>query len=399
MGFDVIVAGAGPAGSTAARECAARGLKVLLLDRAAFPRDKPCGGGVNVRAARLLPFDLTPVLERVAFGVRFSLRGDGAFVRYAPQPLVYVTQRRRLDTFLVERAAEAGAEVRERAAVRGIERLTTGVVVHADGYTAQGRALVVADGVWGSTARLAGLTVPRRMSLALEAVVPMPGGLPARWTRVVALDIGSPPGGYGWIFPRGDHLNIGVGGWVDAAPDLRARLARLAERSGINPASLHGLRGYHLPVRRPGAPLVAGNVLLVGDAAGLLDPLTGEGIYAAIWSGVASARHLAAYLAGAVPDLQGYAKEVEGAFAADLRVAGRLHDLVHRAPGLFLRSIRYAPPAWRLVCRILRGDESYADAVRRFRWAARLVPRAQRDHARSSRGRISRSAMTSHSPR
>ncbi|MGH2403358.1 MAG: FAD-dependent oxidoreductase, partial [bacterium] len=75
MRYDVIVVGAGPAGSTAARECAARGLRVLLLDRASFPRDKPCGGGVNVRAARLLPFDLGPVVERVATGVRFSLRG------------------------------------------------------------------------------------------------------------------------------------------------------------------------------------------------------------------------------------------------------------------------------------------------------------------------------------
>ncbi len=347
---------------------------MLLLDRAAFPRDKPCGGGVNVRAARLLPFDLKPVVERVAFGVRFSLRGAGPFTRYSADPLVYLTQRRRLDAFFFERAAAAGAEVRERAPVRAVERHPARVTVRAGKDTVEGRALIVADGVWGPTARLAGLAVPRRMSLALEATIAAPNGFSPRWEDVVGLDVGSPPGGYGWVFPRGDHLNIGAGGSVKDAPDLRARIVQLVRAHGFDPSGVRGLRGYHLPVRRPGAPLVADTVLLVGDAAGLLDPLTGEGIYAAIWSGVAASRHLAAYFSGWTPDLLGYAREVEGAFAYDLRVASRLHDLVHAAPGLFVGTIRYTPAAWGLICRILRGDQSYADAVRRFRWVARFVP-------------------------
>ncbi len=374
MRYDVIVAGAGPAGSTAARECAARGLQVLLLDRAAFPRDKPCGGGVNVRAARLLPFDLRPVVERVAFGVRFSLRGTGPFTRYSSEPLVYMTQRSRLDEFLVEKAAAAGAEVRQRTPVHSVARRATRVVVRAGTDRVEAYALVVADGVWGPTARLAGLAVPRQMGLALEATIAAPGRFYRHWDDVVGLDIGSPPGGYGWIFPRGDHLNIGVGGWLEDAPSLRARLERLARVYGFDPSALRGMRGYHLPVRRPGAPLVADTILLTGDAAGLLDPLTGEGIYGAIWSGAAAARHLAAYFAASRADLQGYAQEVEGAFAHDLRVARRLHDLVHCAPGLFVRSVRHVPAAWRLICRVLRGDQSYADAARRFRWAARFIP-------------------------
>lgn len=375
MRYDVVVAGAGPAGSTAARECAARGLRVLVLDRAAFPRDKPCGGGVNVRAARLLPFDLKPVVERVAFGVRFSLRGTGPFTRHTSEPLVYMTQRSRLDEFLLNHAAQAGAEVRQQTPVRAVDRLATRVTVRAGSDTVEADALVVADGVWGPTARLAGIGVPRLMGLALEATIAATGRFYQDWDDVVGLDIGSPPGGYGWIFPRGDHLNIGVGGWLEDAPNLRVRLAQLARAHGFDPSALRGMRGYHLPVRRPGARLVTDTVLLTGDAAGLLDPLTGEGIYAAIWSGVAAARHLAAYFSGATLDLQGYAREVEGAFAYDLRVARRLQDLVHCAPGLFVRSVRHVPAAWRLICRVLRGDQTYADAVRRFRWVARFVPR------------------------
>src|SRR5688572_19617299 len=129
MQHDIIVVGGGPAGSTAAREAASAGARVLLLDRVAFPREKPCGGGGNVRAAARLPFDRSPVVERTVTGVRFGLRTRGDFTRRYPRPLTYMTQRSRLDAFLVERAVEAGAELRERAAARAIEPDAGGVTV------------------------------------------------------------------------------------------------------------------------------------------------------------------------------------------------------------------------------------------------------------------------------
>ncbi|HET8626673.1 MAG TPA: geranylgeranyl reductase family protein, partial [Thermomicrobiales bacterium] len=308
MQYDVIVVGAGPAGSTAARECAARGLAVLLLDRAEFPRDKPCGGGVTVRAAGLLPFDLAPVTERVVRGVRVSLRRSRSFTRRWPGPLTYLTQRRCLDAFLVERAVAAGATLREGAVVREVERGPGRVLVRAGGEAYEGRALVAADGANGRTARLAGLAVPRLVVVGLEGNVTPPGPFPREWDDVLGLDLGGNPGGYGWIFPKGDHLNVGVGAWPAFGATLRARLDRLARFYGFDTGAIWGLRGHHLPIRQPGAPLADGNVALVGDAAGLLDPFSGEGIYAAIWSGRAAARHLTAYLAGAAPDLGGYAR-------------------------------------------------------------------------------------------
>ena len=193
MRYDVIVVGAGPGGSTAARECAERGLSTLLLDKASFPRDKPCGGGVNVRAARLLPFDLAPVAERVIYGIRFSLRRSGAYTRRAAAPLTYLTQRSRLDHYLVERAVAAGATLRERTPVQAVERRAGGVVVRAGqgpGATFEARALVAADGANGKTARLAGLelergTGPRRgLLVGLEGNLTPPGR--ARSARVAA---------------------------------------------------------------------------------------------------------------------------------------------------------------------------------------------------------------------
>ncbi len=393
MRYDVIVAGAGPAGSTTARECAARGLSVLLLEKAAFPRDKPCGGGVSIRAARLLPFDLSPVVERTAYGVRFSLRQSRGFVRSSSEPLTFLTQRAALDTFLAEQAVRAGAVLRERTPVRAVESCGTHIAVSAGHETFEGRTLVAADGANGPTGRLAGVPIMRRLEIAYETNV-RPIGQGAQWQTMIGLDLGSPPGGYGWMFPRGDHVNIGVGGWLHTAPRLRALLDGLIRFYGFDPSTMWGVRGYHLPVRRPEAPLVWGNVLLTGDAAGLLDPLTGEGIHAAICSGRAAASHLAGYLDGAAPDLQGYTRELAAELLPDLDVAARLHATIDRTPGAFFAGVRLVPPAWELICRILRGDQTYIGVVRR-------VPGllAARRYLRSSRGRMARSATTSHSPR
>src|SRR5436309_9105516 len=111
--FDAVVVGAGPAGSTAAYRLAAGGASVLLVDKARFPRDKPCGGGVTLRAARLLPFSIDPVVEDAVTRVEIGLRYRSSFTRTAKQPLVYMTQRKRLDEFLLRKAEEAGAHIEE----------------------------------------------------------------------------------------------------------------------------------------------------------------------------------------------------------------------------------------------------------------------------------------------
>jgi len=364
MRYDVIVVGAGPAGSTAARECASRGLSVLLLDKAAFPRDKPCGGGVTVRAADLLPFEITPVVERVVSGVHLTLRQSRGLTRHSSKELMYLTQRRRLDAFLVERALSAGATLRERAAVREVERYPSRVVVRTNDETYEGSALVAADGANGQTARLAGIEVKFWHQVALEANVTPPSGVPERWRDMVGLDIGGVPGGFGWIFPKGDHLNIGIGGWWYVGARLREGLDRLVRFYGFDSSDLWGLQGHRLPIRRSTSPLAEGNVLLVGDAAGLIDPIVDEGIFAAIWSGRAAAHHLAAHAAGEAPDLSGYRRDVERALLPELSVSRQFHDLFHLAPRFFVGVERRTSILWALACRLLRGEQTYVDVMK-----------------------------------
>jgi geranylgeranyl reductase family protein len=371
--YDVIIAGAGPAGSTAARECAARGLSVLLLERAEFPRDKPCGGGVTVRAARLLPFALDPVVERAVFGLALSVRQERSLRCYAPEPLTFLTQRRRLDTFLAEQAATAGARLCERTEVRAVERSNGTVIVRADTvYT--GRTLVVADGVNGRTSRLAGIAPRRRLVVALEGNLTPAGGVAPVWSDALGIDAGSPPGGYGWIFPKGDHLNFGVAARPDAARQLRADLDRLIRSYGFEPEGLWGLRGYHLPMRERGSALAAGNVLLAGDAAGLLDPFSLEGIYAAIWSGRAASEHIATYLAGEAPDLTGYARQVEDELQPDLEAARQILALSWRLGWqTWIHAARFVPGADGVLWRLIRGDQTYAGIKRRLGPLARVL--------------------------
>lgn len=367
MTYDIIIAGAGPAGSTAARECAARGLSVLLLERSEFPRDKPCGGGVTVRAARLLPFDLAPVVERAAFGLALSVRRERSLRCYASGPLTYLTQRRHLDTYLAQQARAAGARVCERAEVQSVERLPDSVTVRTASGAHEGRVLIIADGVNGRTTRLAGLTPRRRVVVALEGNVTPRGGVPPAWSDILGIDAGSPPGGYGWIFPKGDHLNFGIAARPDAARSLRAYLGALIRSYGFSPNEIWGVRGYHLPMREHGSPLSDGNVLLAGDAAGLLDPFSLEGIYAAIWSGQAAAEHSARYLAGSIPDLGGYARQVERELQPDLDAAHQILDLSWRVGwSAWIYAARYLPGAPDVLWRLIRGEQTYGGIKRKL---------------------------------
>ncbi len=366
MEYDVIIVGAGPAGSTAARECATHGLSVLLLDRAEFPRDKPCGGGVTFAAAQLLPFDLDPVVERIATGVNVTERRKRGFIRDNGKIHTYLTQRSRLDTFLMEMAIEAGAEFHQSEQATEIERTPDKVTLRTDDGVYTGRVLIAADGANGTTARLAGVDVGFVHGVAYEGNLTPPDGVPSQWEDAVGLDFGAYPGGYAWVFPKGDHLNIGIGGWRFTGPTLRRKFSSMVKSYGFDPEDMWDVRGYRLPMRHNDAPLMDGNLLLVGDAAGLIDPLTGEGIYSAIWSGKTAAETIFSYLQGEVPDLEGYRRAAETKRLPELRVSRQLHDIFHLWPGLFIGIERRTSVLWEPVSALLRGDRDYVHVPRKM---------------------------------
>ncbi len=365
----MIVAGAGPAGSMAARLLAERGARVLLLDKSRFPRDKPCGGGVTLRAAAVLDVDLSPVIERAIHGARFSLRLGESFDRRFEQPIAYMTQRSRLDSYLAERATEAGAEFRDGAPLREIDPAFGGtssfnhtVRTDSDAYTAQ--ILIGADGANGLVGRTLGLRPDYDEAVALEGNIPYTPDIPEAWRDVFGLDLGGMAGGYGWVFPKGDHLNVGVGAWKYASFMLRPKLFELARRHGFPQSSVENLRGHHLPVRIPGSPIARGHVAVVGDAAGLVDPLSGEGIHMAFASGRLAAEEALRVLAGEAADMSGYEAAVDRELQTELTVSRRLQELVTFAPPPYLALMRRSDRFWRFFCHLSRGELTYLDFTR-----------------------------------
>jgi geranylgeranyl reductase family protein len=329
---DVLVVGAGPAGSSAAYRLADAGASVMLVDRARFPRDKPCGGGLTGRAVRELPCDVSAVVEERVSEVELRV-GRRATVRSAPEPLVWMTQRRRLDLLLAEQAAARGADFRDGFKVERLDDVQADVVLVAAGANG-GLARELADGI--------------SYGVALEGNAPYPH---PRYRGRAVLEFGAVPGGYGWVFAKGDHVNVGVGGWESEGPQLRSHLARLCAEHGIEFGSLASLRGHRLPMRRSIGAFATDRVAAIGDAAGLVDPLTGDGMYEALLSGRLAAE---AILEGQLADYprrlaQHHARHLTASWAAKL--------IVDRRPRLVYS---LTPVVWPLVVRLLRGDTDAA---------------------------------------
>lgn len=370
--YDAIVIGAGPAGSVTAFRLASAGASVLLADKASFPRDKPCGGGLTLRAVKELPVDVTPVVEHTVDRMRLRLRYGAWYERRSDRPLILMTQRRRLDAFLAERAAGAGAEFRDGSRATAVVARPDGVEVTLDGATVRADVLIGADGANGVSARQLSLGGTPVYGVALEGNMPYEAIGEGRYRSRAVIELAVLPGGYGWVFPKGDHANFGVGGWERTGPALRAELRRLCAEHRVPEERLESLRGHRLPLRRPDAPLARGRALVVGDAAGLVDPLSGDGMYEAFVSSRLAADAATAVLDGRTPTVEPYDRALRSAL-------GRLAGASWNAKLAFDRFPRVSfelsrPPfVWPVVENILRGELQAPGAARGL---ARLPIRA-----------------------
>ena len=353
--FDAIVVGAGPAGSAAAHRLASAGASVLLLDRAHFPRDKPCGGGLTGRAVRLLPEPVDSVVEDRATRVRLRAFYRGGYERASDEPLVLLTQRSRLDALLAERAAAAGADFRDGVRAQEVEGTTVRL---GGGGAATADVLVGADGANGVVARSLRLAQEITHGVALEGNAPYD---PA-YSSTLLLEFGVVPGGYGWLFPKGEHLNVGVGGWQAEGPRLRDHLTRLCQVYGLRADELSGVRGHRLPMRKPSAVLARGRAAVIGDAAGLVDPFSGDGIYEALLSAKLAAEAALDVLGGREETLEPYHHALDAQLAGLLSSSWKLKRAIDRFPRLGLTIVR-APMLWPVIEAVVRGELPHPDAA------------------------------------
>ena len=327
--YDAIVIGGGPSGSTTAYRLAEQGASVLLADKATFPRDKPCGGGMTLRAVRQCPVDPSPVVEEYVDQIELRFRYGPTVIRTAKEPIVWMTQRKRLDAFLLDAARERGGggargrQGRDRAGQHRRARV--------------GRACHRRRPRWGRRGerdhrKSVGLGQGVSYGVAYEGNVPYPTLSQERYARRIVLELADIPGGYAWVFPKGDHANVGVGGWESEGPKLREHLARCCEAHGLDPDDLESLRGHRLPLRKPGSKLALERTLVVGDAAGLVDPVSGDGMFECFVSSRLAAAAIGDLLAGRTSTLEPYTAAVDGELAPLHRASWTLKKALDRWP-------------------------------------------------------------------
>jgi len=298
--WDLVIVGAGPAGSAAALGAlhAAPGLRVLLLDRTDFPRDKPCGDGIAPHALDVLAaVGVHGLLDDKVPVHRLELVSGTDRVSRLMARNAYVVPRAELDARLLERAVAAGACFRRRR-VSGVRLGQTHAVVDcaepgadATGAPIRARTVVGADGAHSVVRRAVAPGRRPRSALALRGYAPVQDA--TRGRQLIVFGPRRQPA-YAWSFDRGDGLaNVGYGELLrrrGPAPSRALLLGQLAELLPGASTGGAGWRGHHLPLSSWPWRHPDGRVLLVGDAAHLVNPVTGEGIYYAVATGVLAGR-------------------------------------------------------------------------------------------------------------
>ncbi|MET8044782.1 geranylgeranyl reductase family protein [Micromonospora sp. NPDC005215] len=356
--WDLVVVGAGPAGLSAAYAAARAGVSTLVVERAAHPRYKTCGGGlIGTSLAAVHGRIEVPAQDRVD-RVTFTRDGRREFTRRNDSPVVTMVRREEFDDRLRAAAVAAGAQLRERVAVRGIEQDPEGVRLRlADGTTIAARAVIGADGSSGVTARQVGVRY-RQVDLGLEVEIAVPPAEQERWRGRLLLDWGAMPGSYAWVFPKGDRLTVGVIAGRGAGEGTRDYLRRFVDRLGLTGLPAEHDSGHLTRCREEDSPLRNGRVLVVGDAAGLLEPWSREGISFALRSGELAG---AAVASG---DLAGYERAVAERLVPEMRAGFRLLDVFTRRPEVF-HALLATPPGWRMFVQFCQGRASFAELLRR----------------------------------
>ncbi|MGW4032385.1 geranylgeranyl reductase family protein [Streptomyces sp. NPDC004838] len=382
--WDVVVVGAGPAGASAAYAAAVAGRRVLLLEKAELPRYKTCGGGIIGPSRDSLPpgFEL-PLRDRV-HAVTFSLNGRLTRTRRSKRMLFGLINRSEFDARLVEHAQKVGVTLRTGVTVSRVDQhgpavpdRRTVAVVTSGGETILAHAVVGADGSASRIGAHVGVKLDQ-VDLGLEAEIPVPEPVAEDWAGRVHIDWGPMPGSYGWVFPKGRTLTVGVisarGEGAATKRYLEDFIARLG-LAGFEPAISSG----HLTrCRSDDSPLSRGRVLVCGDAAGLLEPWTREGISFALRSG-----RLAGEWAVRIAESHdavdarrqalNYAFAVKAGLGVEMGVGRRMLAVFERRPGLLHAAITGLRPAWRVFADITRGSTTLAGLVRRSGVARRAL--------------------------
>jgi geranylgeranyl reductase family protein len=357
---DVIVVGAGPAGATLAYELAKNGVGVLVLEKEKLPRYKCCAGGVTSKAAKLLDFDISEVTEEVICEVSFTFNLGSPYLGQYSQPLIYTVMRDEFDYFLVQKAQQRGTAFMDGQKVTQVQVSGDWVEISTADNIFRSRLVVGADGAYSLVARELGMGRSIEYLLGIESEIVVPEEELAKWKSRVQIDLGCIPGGYAWVFPKRNHLSIGVGSLVPKSRDLHAHHRKFLDSLSMDSYTIVKSGSHLIPTCTEGRLVWQDKALLLGDAAGFADPLTGEGIYNAIQSAQLAAPVIEDFLERGKVGLQGYQEIVERKIMSELRMARTLSKFFVRFPHLAFGMFNQSDGVWGDIRNLMLGETDYA---------------------------------------
>ena len=358
LNFDVIIVGAGPAGTVLARELAKKGISVAVLEKERLPRYKCCAGGLSIRAAELLNLDISDVVENEITGATITYNGSRPYHRQDRKPVGYTVMRDKFDQLLAKQAEIAGAVIFQ-------EHKATEIIIDDEGvrvYTPTGeffsKLVVGADGGMGLVPRA--LAFKREISnvVTIESEIIVTEKVRQKWNSQITIDLGRFPG-YAWVFPKLDHLSIGIGCHSLNAKGLKRHYEEFLDSLQLGPYSVIKQSGALIPICKGKFSAVRGRAVLVGDAAGLADPLTGEGIYNAILSAKLAAPVIERSLHQGPRELFEYQTALEQEILPNLKVARFISNVFFKIPSISFGIMNRDERIWRAGCELLRGETNY----------------------------------------
>lgn len=372
--FDCIIVGAGPGGSSAAYHLAKQGNSVLVIEKSSFPRAKSCGGGVSPAIAQWFDFDFSPVVQNHVSQVKYTFKmGDPAEVQLEGVTPMWMVQREQFDNFLMQQATNQGVEFKDGVEVTGVSlENDTWQVQTSDGIFA-GKYLIAADGANSIVAKLLGLDETQKIAAASLQV---PGEVSGRRKTMAFFDFGSLKNGFMWCFPKADGYSLSaayVRNPKGKADELKKQLNKYAELFDLDPSQ--GQYAEHpLNLWQKDRPLHSDRILLVGEAAGIVDPLIGEGIRPAMFTGVQAAAAVSSALSGNANALGNYTETINQEWGANLAKADFLASLFFKAPKIAYKLGVKRPAAGQLMGKILCGELSYSQIADKATQKLKFIP-------------------------
>jgi len=321
---------------------------------------KCCAGGVTSKAAKLLNFDISEVAEDIIYEVSFTFNLGSPYLGQHSQTLIYTVMRDVFDYFLVQRARQEGAALMDGQKVTQIQVSADGVEISSADNSFRSRLVVGADGAYSLVARELGMERRIEYVAGIESEVVVPEGELVKWKSRVQIDLGYIPGGYAWVFPKRNHLSVGVGCLASKARYLNRHHQKFLNSLSIGSYTIARSSSHLIPTCTKGRLVWQDKALLLGDAAGLADPLTGEGIYNAILSAQLAAPVIENSLMSGKVGLQDYQQIVESKIMPELRIARTLSKFFVRFPHLAFRMLNQSGGVWRTGCNLMLGETNYA---------------------------------------